>query len=405
MLSLKKSKKRAGSRIVVLFDIGSASIAGAVVFFQTGKKPNVLYHTRKSMKLQEELDFDRFLASMLQTLNSVAQDVGRKGLGRIHTGSEKNRVNHILVTYSSPWHMSQSKTIKIENKKGTTITRRLIDELIKKEENLLAKSSAGEYGSSADDGIDVIERAVTDICLDGYSVTDPYGKKPKHAEFSLSLTVMSAGLRDSVESVLEKHLSKRPMSHRSFALVSFNIVRDLFGKAPNFLLVDVSGEVTDISVVRGNALRDNVSFPKGKHFIYRALKRELGVSLDEAVSTLRALNTGSVSQKTGLQLEQALYVVQEEWTRDFTSALEKIESGLLIPRTVFLTAGEDVESLIKRFITEEQWGGSTRTGGGFTVTGITGGGLVSHVESRGGALKDPFIGLEALYVDKLTSLV
>jgi len=65
-------------------------------------------------------------------------------------------------------------------------------------------------------------------------------------------------------------------------LSSFTVVRDMHIQKENFLLLDIGGEVTNISMVKKNILRESISFPLGCNFLPRGVASNLKCSLNEA---------------------------------------------------------------------------------------------------------------------------
>jgi len=69
MFSFLKNSRE--STVIAVFDIGSASVGGALISFHAGEKPKIIWSARESMVFQNDLNFGRFLSSMLETLEKV----------------------------------------------------------------------------------------------------------------------------------------------------------------------------------------------------------------------------------------------------------------------------------------------------------------------------------------------
>ena len=91
--------------IATIIDIGSSSIGASAVLLYPDKKPSVLYTIRKDMAFQEKFNFDRFVLSMLETLENVVQE-----LSSFPLPSHSDQTT--LCVFSSPWYASQTRSVK-----------------------------------------------------------------------------------------------------------------------------------------------------------------------------------------------------------------------------------------------------------------------------------------------------
>ena len=96
--------------LALIIDIGSASVGAAIAVLSREGKPTIFTTIREDMVFQEDLDIARFRTSMrdalakaLRTLERLLPDVLKKT-----GGSPPSRV---YVTFSSPWHASETRTI------------------------------------------------------------------------------------------------------------------------------------------------------------------------------------------------------------------------------------------------------------------------------------------------------
>ena len=96
-----KSKKK--EELILVFDIGSSSVGGALFYMQKSGIPKIIFSIREMIALEEEFDFGRFLSLTMKTLGVVANKISMAGLGA---------PNKIFCVLSSPWYASQNRIIK-----------------------------------------------------------------------------------------------------------------------------------------------------------------------------------------------------------------------------------------------------------------------------------------------------
>ena len=73
MLSRNTKKEKP----VIILDIGSSSIGGAIVLIKKNSPPMVLYSVRKQIRVKDDINFSRFLSSMSDTLESVLTELAK----------------------------------------------------------------------------------------------------------------------------------------------------------------------------------------------------------------------------------------------------------------------------------------------------------------------------------------
>src|SRR3989339_659488 len=213
MTSFFSSQKKGKQEIAAIFDIGSSSVGGAIVLIPGKKedKPKILYSVREQMVFHEKLDANKFIDSMLKTLNSVVSDLEKNGLVHLNFLKIKNKaIKNAFCFFSSPWCVSQTKKIKIKKDKSFEITESLLKSIIQKEEEAFIKLESGEYSSilGKNNEIDVMDKKIIQIKLNGYIVNNPYKKKVKEAETSFFMSLLSRDISDKIELSLEE-LKKR----------------------------------------------------------------------------------------------------------------------------------------------------------------------------------------------------
>src|SRR3989344_6115618 len=93
------------STVIAVFDIGSASVGGALISFHAGEKPKIIWSARESMVFQNDLNFVRFLSSRLEPLEKVLIKMQH---------SEMPHPRRFLCIFSSPLYASQTRVIKMK---------------------------------------------------------------------------------------------------------------------------------------------------------------------------------------------------------------------------------------------------------------------------------------------------
>src|SRR3989344_1485477 len=313
--------------LVLVYDIGSSTVAAALVSFEQDNKPFVHYSVRKPISFRSTIDSDKLLFDKKNTLKAVTDDVVRIGLGRFKLGKSTARIREIHCVFASPWFISKTAVVKMEKKESFTIIETVLASLVGTEEERFKKGfTGGENGSGE---ITVIERKIVQTKLNGYEVSDIYTKPAKSLELSIFLSGVEARVADHVRSVLHPAFGFRKLHFHSFPLAAFAISRDLFHDAADFLIADVRGEMTDVSLVEKNNLLETISFPLGNNFLLRKIGEALGSPPEVTVSFLDVYLRGKADGKMKTNIENVLKQAEYDWRSIFKSALSDLSTRSL----------------------------------------------------------------------------
>lgn len=388
-----RSQKKKKRTIVALFDIGTSIVSGAIVELSDGEdtRPVILKSAHAPIRLQDEFDFNRFYALVLSGLENVASS-----LAEYHDASPEKA----FCFLASPWYASQARTITYSRPKEFLFTKKFARELIERDlkafESTYIKNYA-EIGAPAD----TIENKIVDIRLNGYATPEPFGKRARELSLHLFFSMSPRALLESFEHAIHRTQKIIPVSFHSFAFTSYVVARDTIARSVDFLLVDAAGEMTDVSVIKDGILRESVSFPSGKNALVRAVCVEFAITEKEAHSLIRAYAGGMLEKRTKARIEKSFASMGKIWSRHFQDALFQLSNHSSMPRTVALTADEDIGFFFKREIEAEEFSQYARTPGKFNAILFEYALLRRFCKVSGEAERDIFLMLESLFVSKL----
>lgn len=350
----RSHSSRKGTYTVALFDIGSGSVGVALAEVESGCA-EIRYHKRLPIAIAERPTFEQLSKSMFGTLADLALLLQNKGIARLGGAGEKERgIDTILCVFAAPWYTSKTDLVTVRNKSPFAVTRSII-------ENILADTARDFAGEERKDerfrrGIRLIEQSVIETALNGYVVSNPYQKKVQQLDTTIFMSAIPSNVYAKVRSVLGQVFNARRTVCHSFPLVAFSVVRNLFPSSNDFLLVDVTGEVTDITVVRDNVIHEHALVPMGKNALLREIARLLKTVPEEAQSLVKLHLEGasSLSRKdqgeTYTAIEQALLKAENEWKKAFEKALQALSREKALPFEVYLSADSSVDEWFARMV-------------------------------------------------------
>jgi hypothetical protein len=386
--------KRVGERFIAIFDIASASVGGAFVRLDPEKPPQVVLTVREDIPFQEKIQFPRFLDATRKTLESVFVAMHKAGGGVA--------IEDAFCILSSPWYASQTRLIQYDRSEPFIVTKKGIERLLTRETELFQESKIFQRSRVDDKPPVIIESKVIQIKLNGYPVTMPIGKHAKLLEIALYLSVTPENIHRIIRESITKFWHVPEVRFSSFSLTAFDVIRDLFPEENGFLFMDISGEVTDLSLSRDGVLLESISFPSGKHMLVRAVISGLKTTPAAALSEMDLFLEHKASREHEEQIAKVLAEATGEWLVFFRDALAQISEEFPLPKTIFYTADGDVAEWYARAITEKLY--PDRDDIGFSLKFLGTDLLKAFVATDPTTHADPFLEIETLFAKKYLGL-
>ncbi len=377
-------------KLVLVFDIGSSSVGGALFYMRENGIPEIVLSVREPIVFDKELNVEKFLDITIRALDGVAGKVASASVGA---------PKKIFTVLSSPWHSSQNRTIKLEKNTPFIFNTKLADSLIEKEVKLFEEDHLRQY-LEAGVGIRAIELKNIKTKLNGYEVADPCNQTAKDLEMSIFISMAGEDILSQIEMIVAKHFHTKEVIFSSFLMTLFTVVRDMFVHQDDFLLVDIGAEVTDISMVKKNILRESVSYPLGRHFMIRGIAKALNTSLDEAKSTFSLYKDGHAEEGLKQKLNPIILQLKNEWLHKFQSSLANLSNDISIPATIFISIDKDYAEFFGDIIKTEQFNQYTLTESKFQIIFINTEKLHGVALFKDDINRDACLIIDAVYINR-----
>lgn len=382
--------------LVAVIDIGSSSVGAAVVHVparDSKEKAQILVSARVEMSLGDRINFERFTKSMYGALDEV--------LGQLQKSGKKS-VDSVVCSLASPWYLSHTRHERIEHERPFQFTSAILNKSLQDYRERLEKrydgSEAHQDGESPEGAGIVTEVQAISVKLNGYETSRPYGVTTKRADVALYASVSQKTMIEALESKISHALRPKRVLFHSFPLVVFAVLRDVVSDKRDFLLLDVSGEVTDVALIKQGVIEEIVSFPFGKNFIFRRLASTFGVPPDQAMTLFNLQRKGKADHEAAKKIVDILEQAGTDWTNEFSKAMRSFTSGIALPHHVFFTADSDVGEWFAKRIAKEEWGQFTIADQQFDVRLIEQTILNEFIEYAPKTSHDVFLALLSAFV-------
>jgi cell division ATPase FtsA len=381
------SRHKNKEELVLVFNIGSSSVGGALFETQASGIPKIIFSIMEAIPLSENVDMDRFLSQMIQSLETVVKKVYDARLGA---------PSQIFCVFSSPWYISQTRMVSLKKNTPFVFTSKLADELVQKEIKIFEEENLAKYGPA----VRAIELKNIKTTLNGYETGKPLNQKAKELEMTIFVSICGEQILKKIEEVVKKDFHFSSMKFSSFAMASFVAARDINPELENFLLVDIGGEVTDIFMIKKNALHESISFPLGCNFLTREVASALNSGLDEAKSFISLLKDGHMEEKLTKKITPVMEKLKAEWQGKFQESLSNLSGDISVPSTVYITTDKEMASFFSEMIKTEQFNQYTLSESKFEVIFLDTQTLHDVVIFKEGVTREPGLIIDSIYINR-----
>ncbi len=377
ILSFFKRKKETS----LLVDVGNGSVTCAIVLFVKNSKPKFIHSMTRHFTATERPDPLRLSEGVLALLEYLLSNIVKKS----------GKLSSVLVSFSAPWFVLKTKNIHLENDATFVITKSFLADVLSKEEN------------SLQNGFDINEKSIIHATVNGYQIENIIGKKTKVMDASVFMSATAKDVQQKVTGAISKqtHIDKNKIVLHSFPLVMFSVVRDNFEKSQDFILMDITSEITDITLVVGNTIVKNTSFPFGRNSIVRQISKTLNLSTEIAQSELNMYMTGKLDD-SGVSIVQAILTdLEKEWSIYLEDSLLSLSPDLILPSSLYITADEDSTPIFMEFLQLSKTDVTGNFRKNINITYINKEVLAPLYQTSSKVGEDEFIAMLAIFYDKL----
>jgi cell division ATPase FtsA len=336
-------------RIVAVFDIGSGSVGGAIVRIPTSGKgvPLILKSVRTDIKSSKEkiINFDVLMKEMLVTLGATANSLYNYKAGA---------PSEIYCTMASPWYLSETRVIKVKKEKPFIFSKRLASELIQKEIINLKEVYKDKY-NNVESQPEVIEQHTMSVSLNGYHVNDPIGKKCNFFEINMIISLFPKLYLNKIRETLSRTFHHTDVMFSTFTVSTYLAIRDKYIKSDSYLILDISGEMTDVGIVTEGVLKSILSFPYGKKTFLRNMCSEMKIEPRDAKELFKLYTENNLSLEIKNKIDPVFDFLKNSWGEFFKKCINKLPKTLILPNIIFLTSDNDISKLFVNLLKNEEY--------------------------------------------------
>ncbi len=187
--------------------------------------------------------------------------------------------------------------------------------------------------SSPEEKVALLECAVTDMQVDGHSVTNPVDFRGQNLTVSVFNVVVSSSYLRAVEAIIED-LGLEILTKVSSWQALASALDEREG-----ICIDVGGRSTDILLARNGKAWATASLPFGGSYFTRHLVEAIGLSRKDAESLKLAYARGVMKGSAELRVAEEIEGVMRVWLQGIEKTLDKLSGPRALPHQLSLCGG------------------------------------------------------------------
>ncbi len=374
----------------MIIDISSSSVGVAQVTCAT-EGTDVHFATREEIKFQEDLNYQKFISDTIKVLKSTIHLAQKSG---------KLRPTETHCILASPWFVTESRRIFYSDHKPFRVTKELVNRLIKSEIERFKKEEIERNGGKLGRDTVLIESKITNIQLNGYETASPVGKMAENISASLFVSISSREVKEKFTQAIIGELHHDNIHFHTLPAVAIGTLIDIPDTPERFVFVSISGEITDVIIIKEKAISEILSFPLGANFILRWLGKRLSVTSENVPPVLELYFAKKLETWEASVVLKTIDYLRPEWLRGFTGTLEQSPFEYLMPRDVFLLADINMGQLFADLISSKDLSRFIQSNQPFKVK-ILNQNVFGGLKQMTYTHLDTFLILETLFIRKL----
>ncbi len=375
-------------KIIVLIDIGSTSISAAYVGVDNASKdirPIIYYSTRSLISLRDNITPAGAVADALTKATKDLLITGAPALAR--ATNQTIYIDKIVISIAAPWQEVRVQTQQKIEKKSFRFTKSVMDDMVASVFSQLARGRV------------ITNSMVVSISLNGYPVNNPFNVKTKEAKIVVLGSYVAKEIADCVTDIVTQAFHTDALEITAFAPIAYAVLRSLYPREQDILIIDITGEATDVVIAKNGVLTDIVNTKRGLN-VLRKNAQDAGIRTTEPSESFYAIEHAVLIDKEhNARFTARMQQARALWLQDIAQILQALNARYVLPKNVFLLVDEEAVSFIKRQFDEAPifkkiW----LSNNPLSIISLDARHFSSLVTYGKGVCADPFLSILALYV-------
>jgi hypothetical protein len=318
-------------KLILILDVQSSVVRGSLALLKKDDPPHVLYTYSTNIPWKPHTNSSYLIKVALKAVAEAVESAERSMHLLADSGIVPKKIAEVHFALSSPWIVSQAKTLSIEFPKEAEITHSRILNIIDQERDKLTPKTDEQR-------VKVIEQKIFDVRLNGYSVADWNGMSAKQLEVSYTVSIAGTRMLERfVEAAGPAARGRRPFFHSSLLLQHIGLTI-VMPEREAYALVHIHGELSDVAVMRRNSCIFFASYPFGVRTLVRKIAATTKTELGAADSLLTLYESGVMDQTHAKESAKMIKDIAMGWSTELQKLFSEQSTTCPIPSAIVVYA-------------------------------------------------------------------
>ncbi len=331
---------RSKGEVQLILDIQSSIVRGTLVHTLEGQSPRVLCTSNIDIPFKARSRSSYLVKAALKAVSDTIQGSLRYLQSRSPEDLIPRNISSIHYVLSSPWILSQAKTLTLSFDTETDIDREYIMKLVADERAKLTEKHTD---------VSIVEEKVFDVRLNGYSI--PSWESRQTRELAVSFVVSVAGTR-TIDRFIEAGdvaVRKSQIHFHSSLFLQHTAIQKVMPSYANYALVHVHGELTDVAIIHNHSCVFFGSYPFGINSVIRNIAEEGKIDPQTAESVLTMSVHGHLDGVHAKSEKIIIDNMSQGWIGEFRKLMKTNTPSTVLPHEIIISARSHEDFFLKSF--------------------------------------------------------
>lgn len=327
-------KKSKNSNHTLLITIRSKNVSFAL--FHEEKEKNKIVYTFNNIPNPNE--------DIIKIIDFGTQKIISEAVVSLSEKDQPIKIKEAVVVLGSDLYEAYIKDLIIEKDQPFILTKDQFQKAIQKHAEVINAEKAGKL---------ILERDVTNVTINGYSIQNPFNKKVSKLAVSFYASFVEQKIVDEIEKIIKKNLHVSKITFKTYTLNKFNMIRNIFLNVSNYISIDIAENYTDVFIVENSALKYRKYFNFGYQNFIDEIAEKCSMNPQIVASEIKMSTLNELKNTCKPEIEQGIIDQKNKWVSMFISEIVDKE-GINIPSRVFLTTNKKVVDIFTQTLLDPE---------------------------------------------------
>jgi len=320
-------------------DLGSASVGVAIVVYKENTYPTIVSSVRIPLSVHKPITNEAFLSTLLEYLTIALETTLEQGVHALERIHAPQNIQNVHVTCSSPWFVTGIHNAKETFDEPQFFTEEYFNTVLQTaEEGFYEIASNAFTDTPFNSDVRILEHEYSTILLNGYATNNPFGKQITEYTMDIFFSAIPAILPDRIENIISDFFHFKKIYFHTTTHSIHTTIGTLFPRIQNGFTIEISGEQTDITLIKNGHLRHVYSCEQGINTLVRSVAKQRNIGYKAAESALETMTMEDVLHDHREEIKAAIVDAINAWKVDITNILKLIQQEYMwCPRAYVVT--------------------------------------------------------------------